>query len=111
MRSLHEYEAWLDTIDDRFRLYPNCIEYKFDEYYLFKLSELNELQSLILQAEILRNLAFNNTEGLPLEYMCKRLVRLANQGNETNIDADYVAKELHSKWGGFYRSDRKVYIP
>ena len=101
--SLHEYEAWLDTVDSRFRLHETSIKYSFDEQYAFQLSELKDLQGLFAQAEILRNLVFSNSETLPLKYMCSRLARVANQSNDTDIDIEHFLEALNTKWGTFYR--------
>lgn len=103
MTQLHEYEAWLDTVDSRFRFGDGSIVYSFDNNYIFPLSMLQDCTSLYEQAEILRGLVFGNTEALPLEYMCRRLVQITNQKSNINIDAEDVIKELNARWGGFYQ--------
>ncbi|MGL4316461.1 MAG: hypothetical protein ACRCTL_07580 [Pseudomonas sp.] len=103
MTQLHEYEAWLDTVDSRFRLEEHSIEFSFDKNHSFRLSSLNTFADVMEQAETLKELVFSNTEGLPLEYMCKRLVHLTNLKSNANIDIEHIIKELKGKWGGFYK--------
>ena len=106
MTQLHEYEAWLDTVDSRFRLEKHAIEFIFDKKHTFHLSTLNNFSGILEQAEILKELVFSNTERLPLEYMCKRLVYLANLKNNANIEIEHIIKELKGIWGGFYRESQ-----
>jgi len=101
MNPLHQYEAWLDTLDARFKTSGESIVYSFDQNHEFPLKQLQSEQGILQQAEILKSLVLVNSEGLPLEYMCKRLIRLSIKANNLDLNIDEILNGLKVKWGSF----------
>ena len=101
MNPLHEYEAWLDTVDARFKISGQSIVYSFDKTHEFPIKALQSKNEIIKQAEIMKALVLKNSECLPLEYMCKRLIMLSREASDLEINIDQVLNELKIKWTGF----------
>ncbi|KQQ96447.1 hypothetical protein ASF77_00080 [Massilia sp. Leaf139] len=95
---LDEYEAWLDTLDARFLIGGEEIQANFDVPMAVALRDCNDVAGMLKCALRLREAFLANAAHLPLEYLTKRFVRLAIQGNRLSVSSAKVISQFPEAW-------------
>jgi len=98
MTSLHEYEAWLDTLDKKLFLADGLIQAEFDHPISIPLTECANVSGLKLWATRLREALKTNHSALPVKYLVERFLRLALEANRVSATRDQVMADLRQEW-------------
>lgn len=99
MNPLHEYEAWLDTLDQKLFLADGAIRVEFDHALSIPLSACVDVDSLKACATELRKALHQNHSHLPKQYLLERFLRLAIAANKIRTMQEQVMDELRQEWG------------
>ncbi|HEX5328838.1 hypothetical protein [Sulfuricurvum sp.] len=99
--SLHEYEAWLDKLDNRFYIKNNQFIYNFDEQLLISLDECKNKNSIKKYSRVILEYAERNKNYLPKKYLIQRFVRLVVKYWSLNDTTDEIMNEINTDWGGY----------
>lgn len=95
---LDEWEAWLDTLDAKFRVVKNEILSDFDAPFSIHLHDCNDVDGIVTCAVRLREVFLANPSYLPHEYLIKRFIRLAIDANQLPISKAEILKRLPNEW-------------
>ena len=95
---LDEYEAWLDTLDAKFRVVDGEIRSDFDAPFSISLHECNDVAGIVKCAIRLRKIFLANSSHLPVEYLLKRFIRLAIDVNPLPISKAEILGRLPKEW-------------
>jgi hypothetical protein len=98
MTSLHEYESWLDTLDEKLFVRSGAVWIEFGSSTQILLAECTDISGLKAGAGVLRNILAQSNESLPRKYLIERFVRLAIEANKLAIKRDDVIQELKADW-------------
>ena len=103
MNSLHEYEAWLTTLDGKLYVKNDWVVSRFGKEDRIHLSECSSYYAVLRWVLMLRQSWLGDSAVLPLDYLTERFVRLVNESNHLNIDANSIKediKEVATQQGG-----------
>lgn len=95
---LDEYEAWLDTLDAKFRIVNGGIRSDFDVPFSISLLDCNDVDGIVKCATKLRTVFLSNSSHLPVEYLLKRFIRLAIDANRLPIPKAEILSRLPKEW-------------
>ena len=95
---LDEYEAWLDTLDAKFRVINGEIRSDFDEPFSISLHDCNDVNGIVQCAARLREVFISNSSHLPVEYLLKRFIRLVVDANQLRISKAEILGKLPKEW-------------
>ncbi|MCB4362449.1 hypothetical protein KIH07_01810 [Hydrogenophaga taeniospiralis] len=93
MNPLHQYEAWLDELDQRLRVDSGNIVCELGSGLIAPLSELTDVDDIALWAGKLRESLAAHEGHLPHEYLVKRFARLAKERTGLPVNVDEIAWE------------------
>lgn len=97
--ALHDYEAWLDTLDEKLFAVNGVIRSEFDHAVSIPLSECANMDGLkFWAAELCKTLRLNRSSHLPMAHLLKRFLRLAIIENNIPITPESVMSELRQEW-------------
>ena len=94
MNSLHEYEAWLTTLDGKLYVKNDWVVSRFGNEDRIHMSECRSYYAVLRWVLELRQSWVADPAGLPLDYLTERFVRLVNESNNLNIDAASIKEEV-----------------
>jgi len=95
---LDQWEAWLDTLDGKFRVINDEIVSSFDEPFSIPLLDCNDAEGIVRCAARLREAFLANSSYLPHEYLIKRFIQLAIDANQLPIAKAEVLSKLPKEW-------------
>ena len=95
---LDEWEAWLDTLDAKFRVANGEIFSDFDTPFSIPLDDCNNIEGIVKCAARLRESLLANSSYLPHEYLIKRFIRLAIDINQLPISKAAILSKLPKEW-------------
>lgn len=95
---LDEWEAWLDTLDAKFRVVNGEIFSDFDAPFSIPLHDCNDVDGIVKCALRLREAFIGNSSYLPHEYLIKRFIRLAIDANHLPISKAEILNKLPNEW-------------
>ena len=99
MTALHDYEAWLDTLDEKLFAANGVIRSEFDHAISIPFSECADMNGLkFWAAELRKALRLNRSSHLPMAHLLKRFLRLAIIENNIPITPESVMSELRQEW-------------
>ncbi|MEJ1162672.1 hypothetical protein V9K97_03165 [Variovorax sp. CCNWLW186] len=99
MTALHDYEAWLDTLDEKLFAVNGVIRSEFDHAVSIPLSECANMDGLkFWAAELCKTLRLNRSSHLPMAHLLKRFLRLATMENSISITPESIMGELRQEW-------------
>lgn len=93
MNPLHEYEAWLDELDQRLRVDGGNIVCDLGSGLIAPLSELAEVDDVAHWAGKLEESLVAHEGHLPHEYLIKRFARLVKERTGLPVNVDEIAWE------------------
>lgn len=95
---LDEYEAWLDTIDTKFRVVDGELRCDFDTPFSISLHTCNDVSEIVKCAARLREVFLSDSSHLPVEYLLKRFIRIAVHANQLTISKEEILVKLPTEW-------------
>ncbi|MBS1208948.1 MAG: hypothetical protein H6R19_1346 [Proteobacteria bacterium] len=95
---LHDYEAWLDTLDKKLYLAGSVVQVEFDNPLTIRLSNCTDAAGLKLCALSLREALRKNHSHLPVKYLLERFLRIVIKANKIPFSRDQVMNELREEW-------------
>ena len=96
MNSLHEYESWLDTLDQKLFLRNGAIISEFAHGLTVPLRSCCSKEEIVRwSVQFARTLDEHRSSSVNLEYLVERFVRLAITGNKLHYDKDELARRAN----------------
>ena len=98
---LHEYEAWLDKLDLRLRIYQGSVLVEYDHPLEIPLHDCRSLEDIEKWAAVLSDVLSRNSTYLPKRYLIQRFIRLVSEQWKLSFNPNVVLERLDKHWGGY----------
>lgn len=103
--SHHEYESYLDSLDERFFVRGSEVHVNFSEPFVINLNECQSVDALLLQTRLLV-VRLIEEPNIHIQYLCEQLVRFTSSFHKLAIAQREMAKSI-----GFIKVDDTIYSP
>lgn len=103
--SHHEYESYLDSLDQRFFVRGSEVHVNFSKPFVINLNECQSADALLSQT---RSLVVKLIEepNIHIQYLCEQLIRFISSFHKLAITPREIAKSI-----GFVKIDDTIYSP